>query len=61
MIMKRNLVSQNINKVSFNYMKHDAYYNATPCSTYYRRVSIGYYISTLYNCTPTDQINSVLL
>ena len=30
MIMKRELVSQNVHKEHLNDMKHNAYYNATP-------------------------------
>ena len=34
MIMKKELVSRDVHKAHLNDMKHDAYYNATPCSTY---------------------------
>ena len=40
MIMKRELVSQNVHKAQFNYMKHNAYYSATPCSTNWTQISI---------------------
>ena len=34
MIMKRELVSQNMHKTYVNGMKHDAYYSACLCSRY---------------------------
>ena len=45
--MKRELVSKNVHKSRFNYMKHTAYYSATLCSIYLIRIFMEYYIPTL--------------